>query len=192
MERFEMQYWLADMLETEDGSAEDIYSKMKEAFSNMNILICSIIGYSSDTTNVMFRQYNTVVQLLKSEFSYIQAVKCFCHLIHLRIVLRRIETAENRWRFVQRYAHFNRSSKRQDVYKQFQAFFGVEPHKLLPPAQTLWLSLQECVNRILEQFLALKSYFIVIANEDPSHTNDRILVSLQNPFFPAYLEFLSF
>ena len=41
MERFEMQYWLADMLETEDGSAEDIYSKMKEAFSNMNILMAA-------------------------------------------------------------------------------------------------------------------------------------------------------
>ena len=60
MERFEMQYCLVDMLETDDGSAEGIYSKMKEAFSNMNIPMSNIIGYSSDTTNVMFGQYNSV------------------------------------------------------------------------------------------------------------------------------------
>ena len=147
----------------------------------------NIIGYSSDTTNVMFGQYNSVVQLLKSEFSYIQAVKCSCHLIHLvssYAASKLPKSVEDLCRDV--YAHFHRSSKRQDVFKQFQAFFGVEPHKLLSPAQTRWLSLQECVNRILEQYVALNSYFIVTANEDPSHTNDRILASLQNPFFQAF------
>ena len=48
------------------------------------------------------------------------------------------------------------------------------------------------MNRILEQYQALKNYFILTANEDPSHTNDRILATLRNPFFQAYLEFLSF
>ena len=90
------------------------------------------------------------------------------------------------------YAHFHRSSYRQDVYKKFQAFFDTEPLKLLSPAQTRWLSLQECMNHILEQFIALKNYFIVTANEDLLHTNDRILAPLQNPFFQAYLGFLSF
>ena len=193
MERFEMQYWLVDMLETDDGSAKGIYSKMKEAFSNMNIPMSNIIGYSSDTTNVMFGQYNSVVQLLKSEFSYVQAVKCSCHLIHLvssHAASKLPKSVEDLCRDV--YAHFHRSSKRQDVYREFQAFYGTEPLKLLSPAQTRWLSLQECVNRILEQYVALKNYFILTANEDPSHTNDRILASLQNPFFQAYLEFLSF
>ena len=56
----------------------------------------------------------------------------------------------------------------------------VEPHELLSPAQTRWLSLQECVNRLLEQFEALTRYFTLTANEDPTHSNDRILASLQN------------
>ena len=193
MEKFEMQYWLVDMLETEDGSAKGVYSKMKEAFSNMNIPMSNIIGYSSDTTNVMFGQFNSVVQLLKSEFSCVQTVKCSCHLIHLvssYAASKLPKSVEDLCRDV--YAHFHRSSKRQEVYKEFKAFYGTDPLKLLSPAQTRWLSLQECVNRILEQYAALKNYFILTANEDPSHTNDRILASLQNPFFQAYLEFLSF
>ena len=138
METFEMQYWLVDMLETEDASAKGIYSKMKEAFSDLNIPMSNIIGYSSDTTNVMFGQYNSVVQLLISEFSYIQAVKCSCHLIHLvssYAASKLPKSVKDLCRDL--YAHFHRSSKRQDVYKEFQAFFGVEPLQLLSPAQTV-------------------------------------------------------
>ena len=193
MEKFEMQYWLIDMIETEDASAKGIYSKLKETFNSLNIPMSNIIGYSSDTTNVMFGQYNSVVQLLTSEFPYVQAVKCSCHLIHLvssNAAATLPKSVEDLCRDV--YAHFHRSSKRQDVYREFQALFEVDPLQLLSPAQTRWLSLQECVNRLLEQYVALKNHFILVAHEDPSHTNDRILASLQNPFFQAYLEFLSF
>ncbi|CAB4045860.1 Hypothetical predicted protein [Paramuricea clavata] len=85
------------------------------------------------------------------------------------------------------YAHFHRSSKRQGVYKEFQSFFDVEPHKLLSPAQTRWLSFQACINRILEQYEALKQHFILVVNEDPTHTIERI-----HKFTLAYLEFLSY
>ena len=98
------------------------------------------------------------------------------------------KTLEDLFRDV--FAHFHRSSKRQDTFKEFQSFFAIEPHKLLSPAQTRWLSLQECVSRLLEQYEALKHYFLFVANDNPSHTNDRILASLQNRFIQAYLEFL--
>ena len=47
------------------------------------------------------------------------------------------------------------------------------------------------VNRILEQYLALEHYFVLVANEDRTQSNDRIFKSLQNKFTLAYLEFLS-
>ena len=72
------------------------------------------------------------------------------------------------------YAHFHRSLKRQDVYREFQTFYDVEPHKFLSPTQTRWLSLHECINRLLEQYEAL------------------ILASLQNRFIQMYLQFLSY
>ena len=43
----------------------------------------NIIGYSSDTTNVMFVEHNSVTQLLKAEYPNIFIVKCSCYLIHL-------------------------------------------------------------------------------------------------------------
>lgn len=63
---------------------------------------------------------------------------------------------------------------------------------MLSPGQTRWLSLEACVNRILEQYEALKHYFVMAANEDPTHSNDRIVKSLHNKFNLAYMEFLSY
>ncbi|XP_028396907.1 uncharacterized protein LOC114520771 [Dendronephthya gigantea] len=193
LEKFELQYWLVDLVETADGTANGIYSKIKETFQGMNIPVVNIVGYASDTTNVMFGQNHSVSQLLKSEISHVQIVKCSCHLIHLvssQAALKLPKSVEDLCRDI--YAHFHRSSKRQDTYKEFQAFFEMEPHKMLSPSQTRWLSLQECVARILEQYEALKHYFVLVASDDPSNTNDRILASLRNRFVQAYLEFLSF
>ena len=52
--------------------------------------------------------------------------------------------------------------------------------------------MKQCVKRILEQYAALKLYFTNIVIEDPTHTNDSILASLNNKFIEAYLEFMDY
>ena len=102
VEKFEVQYWLVDMIKSEDGTAAGIYAKMKESFHELNIPMANIVGYSSDTTNVMFGQFNSVSQLLKSEFPHVQIVKCSCHLIHHVSSLCCVKVTEKCRRFVQR------------------------------------------------------------------------------------------
>ena len=190
---FQSKQILLDMVEVEDSTAAGIYSAFKGVFQTLNIPMVNIIGYSSDTTNVMFGAHNSVSQLLKTDVRHVHVVKCSCHLIHLAssyAALKLPKSLEDLCRDV--YAHFSRSSRRQDTYKEFQNFFEVEPHKLLSPGQTRWLSLGLCVNRILEQYDALKHYFVLVSTEDPTHTNDRIKASLFNKFTRAYLEFLAY
>lgn len=62
---FESKYHLVDTVEVEDGTARGIYSAMTNTFSELHIPMKNIIGYSSDTTNVMFGEHNSVSQLLK-------------------------------------------------------------------------------------------------------------------------------
>ena len=193
IESFKGKQYLLDMIEVEDGSAQGIYSAVKKTFTELHVPMENIIGYSSDTTNVMFGEYNSVSQLLKAEYANIVTVKCSCHLIHLAstyAALKLPKGLEDLCRDI--FAHFYRSSKRQDAYKEFQELFNVEPHQLLSPEQTRWLSLEACVNRILEQYEALKHYFVMAANEDPTHSNNRIVKSLHNKLNLAYLEFLSY
>ena len=193
MQSFESKYFLLDLVELVDSTANGIYLATKQVFLELHIPMENIIGYSSDTTNVMFGEHNSFAQLLKAEYPNIFIVKCSCHLIHLvssYAALKLPKSLEDLCRDI--YNHFHRSSKRQDVYQQFPSFFNAEPRKVLSPGQTWWLSLEECANRILEQYQALQHYFVLTANEDPTHTNDRIVKSLHNKFTLAYLEFLSY
>lgn len=82
-ECFQSKQILLDMVEVEDLTAAGIYSAFKGVFQTLNIPMDNIIGYSSDTTNVMFGSQNSVSQLLKSDVRHVHVVKCSCHLIHL-------------------------------------------------------------------------------------------------------------
>jgi hypothetical protein len=56
------------------------------------------------------------------------------------------------------------------MLKEFQIFCNVDPHKILRPAQTRWLSLLSVVRRILEQWEPL--IVICIARlRNPTLTN---------------------
>ncbi|CAB3980774.1 Hypothetical predicted protein [Paramuricea clavata] len=195
MQTFAPKYFLLDLVEIMDGMANIIYLAVKQVFSELHIPMQYIIGYSSDTTNVMFGEHNSVFQMLRAVYPNFYSVKCSCHLIHLassyaaKMLPKHLEDL---CRNIFNINHFHRSSKRQDAYRDFQEFFNVEPRQLLSPGQTRWLSLEACVNRILEQYLALQHYFVLTANEDPTHLNDRIVKSLHNKFTLAYLEFLSY
>lgn len=48
------------MVEIVDGTVNGIYSAVKQVFSELHIPMQNIMGYSSDTTNVMFGEHNSV------------------------------------------------------------------------------------------------------------------------------------
>ena len=126
-----------DMVSVVDSSANGLYQAITNAFGEKAIPIENIIGYSSDTTNVMFGEQHSVVSLLKRDVPYVLTIKCSCHLIHLcsSYGCQNLSTSlEDLCRNI--YSHFSRSSLRQKEYEQFQAFVEAEPHKLLCLAQT--------------------------------------------------------
>ena len=63
MHSFESKYFLLDLVELVDGTANGIYLATKQVFLELHIPMENIIGYSSDTTNVMFGEHNSVAQL---------------------------------------------------------------------------------------------------------------------------------
>ena len=77
-----------------------------------------------------------------------------------------------------RHSHFAHSAKRLGEYKQFQSFANTEPHKILKPSQSRWLSLKQCVRRLLEQWPALELNFQKSAEKD-------CLVTSQNIYDPT-------
>lgn len=74
-------------------------------------------------------------------------------------------------------------------FENYQVFTECKPHKLLKASQWRWLRLEACVNRLLEQYEVLLSYFR--STDEELATVTRITEALENPITKAYLMFLS-
>ena len=83
-----------------------------------------------------------------------------------------------------------------DELRSFQEWLEVEAHKILKKVDTRWLSLEASVNRILEQYNPLLSYFDTMENSRLSDEKSRKKMKafrdqLKKPITNAYLFFLS-
>jgi hypothetical protein len=88
------------------------------------------------------------------------------------------------------YTFFGYSSKRQSKFIQFQQFTDTELHKLLHPSATRWLSLENVVNRVLEQWSALTLYFHEKWLNEKLLAAEQIHQGLNDPFVKMYFLFL--
>lgn len=187
------QHSFLDLIEVNDSSANGLFNALRECFVSKNIPLANIVGFCSDTTNVMMGSKHSVTTLLKSVLPHVIIIKCSCHMIHLsasNACLKLPRYIEDLCRNT--FSHFSLSSKRQHALREFQKFVDVEPHKILAPGQTRWLSLQACVQRLLEQWNALELYFTELAFSDPTQVNDMIVDAFNNKLTCVYLEFLDY
>lgn len=175
------------------GDCQTIFAQLKGNFECKNIPMENVVGFSTDTTNVMAGANNSLYVLMRKEIPNLVYVKCTCHMLHLcssYACLKLPRSLEDLIRDVS--AHFHRSSQRQSGLEAYQEYFGVEIHKILKRSGTRWLSLKDCVNRLIEQFEVLKEYFKAESLKDHSKTTTQIYETLTNNYTLAYLEFLSY
>ncbi|CAG4942601.1 unnamed protein product [Parnassius apollo] len=188
-----VEHLFLDMVELSSGTAKGLYDCLHQMLRNKNISIENMVGFSSDTTNVMVGEHCSVFALLKKDLPHIALVKCSCHMIHLSSSKACLKLPRNVEDFLRSVgAHFSRSSQRQLKFREFQEFFQVEIHKILTPAQTRWLSLKACIDRVLKQYTPLKAYLTETVFSDPSKTTEEMLITMNNQFTVVYLEFMSY
>ncbi|KAE8745949.1 hypothetical protein FOCC_FOCC007310 [Frankliniella occidentalis] len=161
----------------EGATARRLFDLLMKSFTDEGVPLVNLIGFASDGCNTMFGSNNSVAQRLQETFPGITVLKCLCHSLHLvaseacKELPRKIEDLARNI-----YGMFKSSAKRQAAFAEFQAFYEAEPHKILRPAQTRWLSLQSVVNRILEQWEPLKGYFTFQATEKNLVAADNIVI----------------
>lgn len=142
------------------ATAEKLFDSITKSFRDKNVPLENIIGFGSDGCNTMMGCRNSVSSRLRQLCPGITVIKCLCHSLHLcasDACKELPNDAEKLTRLI--YNYFKNSSKRQAELKEFQAFTDTNIHKILRPAQTRWLSLSSVVNRIMEQWNALRLYF---------------------------------
>ena len=78
------------------------------------------------------------------------------------------------------------------MLKEFQSFTETEPMKLLKHCSTRWLSLERCVRRLLQQWAALKSYFMSHDEVEKTGRVQRCATLLQDPEMELVFRFIEF
>ena len=174
------------------ADAESLFKAIDGNFSSSApIGYSSLVGLGSDGANVMLGNRNSVLSRLKAKQPGLISFHCNCHLAALignhasKALPDFLEEVT-----IQVWYFFQKSPKRYRVFEEFQVFVESKPHKLLKAGQTRWLSLEMCVNRLLEQYDALLSFFRSSAEERLASVQ-RITSTLENPLTKPYLMFLS-
>lgn len=72
-----------DMIEVKSGDAISLVKYLTNVIESKEIPLSNLIGFCSDTTNVMIGEHNSVFSHLKAALPSIACIKCSCHLIHL-------------------------------------------------------------------------------------------------------------
>lgn len=119
---------------------------------------------------------------------------CPCHLLH-----RAAEKAASELPFnideilVDVYYYFEHSSKRLAALESFQE--EVLHHKILKHVSTRWLSIRRCLDRLIENWQALKAFFRQetgsTSNSSAQSRQDRLKKFFQSPTNLLYCQFLS-
>ena len=175
----------------EGATSENLYNNIINSFQEYDIPLHNVVGFGSDGCNVMMGSHNSVASRFKDSCPGINIVKCVCHSAHLcasEACKRLPRRCEDLCRNI--YNHFKSSAKRMYTFKQFQLFLNLDMHKILHPSQTRWLSVKNMVDRVLEQWGALKLYFTHTYLGDRLLSSEQIFNDLHDPFIKLYFLFL--
>ena len=71
------------LIELTKSDATTVTTSLVSTFEKYSIPLANIIGYASDTTNVMFGEHHSVVTQLKSLIPELYVMKCLCHSVHV-------------------------------------------------------------------------------------------------------------
>lgn len=184
---------LLSLLECTDNTGQGIFSVINKELVSLGICWENCVAFSSDNANTMIGVNKGVFSFCKAKHPSIILQRCSCHLIHLAAQKAAAQLSINIEQFlVQVFYFLEKSSKRLNTLKSHQELCGNKPHKILKCVSTRWLSLLECVERILEQWDPLKLLFCEPDSKLHATTSqfESIKSLMQNPLTKLYCLFL--
>lgn len=165
-----INYTFLGLVKVENGEAQTIYEAILNLLKEFGLKVDKIRGIGTDNANTMVGEKSGVYALLKALNPNIVLCRCMNHSLQLAVCYA---AGENFWRTLDfiienTYSWFSKSSNRQLKYKELYncIYNGNNPLKITRKSDTLWLSIEACVSRILDQWDALQVHFSTSRYED--------------------------
>ena len=152
---------LLQMLEcTESSTGCNIFSLLDEEMTKRNIPWTNCLSFAADNASVMQGKSSGVAAYLCQKAPAVYMLLCACHLTHLA-ASKAADTLNVKVEelLVDIYYYLDKSSKRHQQLKHFQALCNVETHKVLKHVSVRWLSIGICLGRLVEQWAPLSAMF---------------------------------
>lgn len=180
-------------LDAKDCSAAKLYEAFKACLKKYDIPITNVVGLGCDNANVMVGVNDSFSSRLLADCPWLVRIACLCHSAALAASYACKQLPSTLEKLLHDLANYvSASAKRNAEFLEFQEFFIQERLRLLKPAKTRWLVLQQCVVRTLKSWTSLEHLFLLAVHEDKSKTAQDINNELKNPYTKAYFYFMKY
>ena len=185
-----------DALDSPSATGKNIFDHIDKVVTQRGLDFSNCISCSFDNANVMVGEKSGVSAFLHNKNPNINIIGCPCHRINLAAL-----KAANALPYkldqllIDVYFFLDKSSKRVSRLRELQDIMGTESHEILKHANTRWLSLGPCINRLLEQWEPLSALFMEITEDKSSKSTQSkaqsVFKKLLSSDVKAYALFLS-
>ena len=156
-------------------SADDILAKNGVQWNN-----CTSLGL--DKTNKNIGNRDSIKTKALGENPTIKISGCPCHVLHnaamkASTAFAKITKFGIEDHCVDLHYWFEKSSRRKSALEEYCVFCDTEYAEVIRYASSIWLGLERCINRELQKYVALESYF---KSEGPSDARFKQLEAVFN------------
>ena len=175
-----------------DFTANGIFLSLKQTLEKYRLSFDNLVSFTSDTCNVMKGARGGVIAKLRQEQPEVIDVYCICHVVNLcvKAAIKVIPVKVDEL-LVDIFFHFHHSVKRITSLKEYADFCCIEFKSILKHCETRWLSLRRAIERTLEMWEALRSYFASHPDVEKSGRVKTIFRRLNDPQTKLWLCLLS-
>ncbi|XP_054834912.1 uncharacterized protein LOC129329386 [Eublepharis macularius] len=150
-----------------ESTSDSIASQISTILQENGLSVNRMSSYMIDNASVDFGKHWSVFQDLKQLNGGLIQVGCMGHVIHnclkkgMRALSFDVETF-----ILKVYSEFSSSTKKIDSLMSFYEFVETEYKDVLQHVPTRWLSLLPAVDRVLESWSVLRTYFLAAGEEE--------------------------
>ena len=177
---------------TSASTAESIYGKIHDTLTHFGIDWNYCVAFSVDNTSVNLGCRNSILTRVHQENPSLYFIGCPCHMVH-NTATQAGNAFEAETGFdmedllVDLFYWFDKSTKRKNTLAEFCTFCDMQYRAVVKYVSTRWLSMEHAVQRTLQQYQALKSYFL--SEEEIQTRFQRLRQHFGNPITEVYLMF---
>ena len=190
--RVKVSTQLLDMCLTSSSTAESIFTKINDVLRNFEVDWKMCVAFSVDNTSVNLGRRNSIRTRALQQNPSTYFIGCPCHMVH-NTATKAAEAFQAATGcdvediLVDLYYWFDNSTKRKNELSSFCFFCDTQYREVIKHVSTRWLSLEHAVERTLQQYQALTSYFL--SSDENQARFQRLKSGFSNPITEVYLLF---